>query len=203
LTTWVLIEQAMANQIHSIQGEAAKNRICIPLNLDRAQYHACFGYITNAALRLAQEHYVLSNKLLKACSGVYCATTGLPCAHRIEDVRGQGVSLLPSDFHKHWYWDRYSEPSVLILDPLRSISNTAASQTHRTRRLPSAFEPSEPRLRLCSQCRLPGHTRNQFRCPVNIRQAQQEFASDIIAIPTTLAITPAHSNTSDLHTNSG
>ncbi|KAJ8103404.1 hypothetical protein POJ06DRAFT_188279, partial [Lipomyces tetrasporus] len=110
--------------------------------------------ITTVALRLAQEHYILAKKPLKPCSGIYTATTGLPCAHRIEDIRGQRGSLLPEDFHKHWYWDRYLEPSELTLDPLRVITLTTS-----TKRLPSAFEATEPRERLCGVCRLPGHTR--------------------------------------------
>ena len=153
MTTCRAIERTVANQIHSIKGYTAQSRIRTPVDLDRAQYHACYSQITVVALRLAQEHYDLAEKPLKACSGVYTATTGLPCAHRINDIRVQGGSLLPEDFHKHWYWDRYSEPSELILDPLRVITHTTS-----TKRLPSAFEATEPRERRCGQCRLPGHT---------------------------------------------
>lgn len=78
----------------------------------------------------------------------------------------------------------------------------STSRTHSTRRFPSGFEASEPRQRLCSQCRLPGHTRNQHRCPVNIRLAQQEFSSDILARPSPPAIVLAYSTSDDSHTNS-
>ena len=98
---------------------------------------------------------------------------------------------MPEDFHKHWYWDRYSEPSELILDPLRVITHTTS-----TKRLPSAFEATEPRERLCGQCRLPGHTRNSMRCIHNIRRLNQELQTDQLTIP------PNSSNRRDLHTNS-
>jgi hypothetical protein len=191
LTTWLAIERAVANQIHSIKGYTAQARIRTPIDLDRAQFHACYSQITTVALRLAQEHYILAEKPLKACSGVYTATTGLPCAHRIEDIRGQGGSLLPEDFHKHWHWDRYSEPSDLILDPLRVITHTTS-----TKRLPSAFEATEPRERLCSRCRLPGHNRNSFKCLHNLRQLHQEFQQDTLAIPAN------STNSRELYTNS-
>jgi hypothetical protein len=179
LTTWLAIERAVANQIRSIKGYTAQARVRIPVDLDRAQYHACYSSITTVALRLAQEHYNLAEKPLKACSGVYTATTGLPCAHRIEDIRGQGGSLLPEDFHKHWYWDRYSEPSDLILDPLRVITHTT---TTSTKRIPSAFEATEPKERRCGRCRLPGHTRNSVLCMHNIRQFNQEYDNNQLAI---------------------
>jgi hypothetical protein len=191
LTTWLAIERAVANQIHSIKGYTAQARIRTPVDLDRTQFQACYSQIITVALRLAQDHYILAEKPLKLCSGIYTATTGLPCVHRIEDIRGQGGSLLPEDFHKHWYWDRYSEPSDLILEPLRVITHTTS-----TKRLPSAFEATEPRERLCSRCRLPGHTRNDFRCMYNLRQLHQEFQQDTLAIPAN------STNSRELHTNS-
>jgi hypothetical protein len=191
LTTWLAIERTVANQIHSIKGYTAQARIRTPVDLDRAQFHACYSSITTVTLRLAQEHYVLAEKPLKACSGVYKATTGLPCAHQIEDIRGHGGSLLPEDFHKHWYWDRYSEPSDLILDPLCIITHTTS-----TKRLPSAFEATEPRERLCGRCRLPGHNRNSFKCMLNLRDLHQEFQQETLAIPAN------STNSRELHTNS-
>ena len=98
---------------------------------------------------------------------------------------------MPEDFHKHWYWDRYSEPSELVLDPLRVITHTTS-----TKRLPSAFEATEPRERLCGRCRLPGHTRNSLRCMHNIRQLNQQFQDD------QLAMRPDLPNSRELHTNS-
>ena len=105
------------------------------------------------------------------------------CSYRINDIRVQGGSLLPEDFHKHWYWDRYSEPSELILDPLRVITHTTS-----TKRLPSAFEATEPRERRCGQCRLPGHTRNSLRSMHNLQQLNQEFQQDQLAMQPRVAL---------------
>jgi hypothetical protein len=101
LTTWLAIERAIANQIHSIKGYTAQARIRTPIDLDRAQFHACYSQITTVALHLAQEHYIIAKKPLEPCSGIYTATTGLLYTNRVKDIRGQGGSLLPEDFHKH------------------------------------------------------------------------------------------------------
>ena len=172
LTTWRSIEQAIANQIQTIKAKAAQDRIRTPLALDRRQYHACFGYITTTALRLVQDHYDLSERPFKPCTGVFNTTTGLPCAHMVEDIRERQISLLPEHFHKHWYTDRYTDIPMPILEPLHNIST---SRSYSTRRIPSGFEALETQVRRCGLCRLPGHTRGSIRCMVNIRQAQEEF----------------------------
>ena len=64
----------------------AKDRIRTPTELGRAQYHACFSYTTATALRLGHTNYIDSKKPLEPCTGVYRATTGLPCAHQINDI---------------------------------------------------------------------------------------------------------------------
>jgi hypothetical protein len=86
LTTFLQIEQAVSSQIQNIKGNAAKDRILTPLHLNQAQYHACFGYITTTALRLAHSNFLCTARPLKPCTGVFKATTGLPCAHRIDDL---------------------------------------------------------------------------------------------------------------------
>src|ERR1700712_5217823 len=177
--------------MQSIQNNKAKDRIRTPLDLDQAQYSACFGYITIVALRKAHANFTQKARPFKPCTGVFTATTGLPCAHRIDDVRVLGVSLLPSDFHTHWYWDRYTALSEPTLEPIKTVTSFKAQrQTTSTKRLPSAFEATEPRERRCGQCRLPGHTRNSLKCMHNLRQMRQEleFESDRVAQSSTTAI---------------
>jgi hypothetical protein len=103
LTTWLSIERAISNQTRALQRNKAKDQIRTPIDLDRAQYHACFGYITTTALRLVQEHYTSANKPLRPCTGVYTATWGLPCAHQLDRAKELGLSLLLEHFHEHWY----------------------------------------------------------------------------------------------------
>ena len=88
LTTWISIEQAVANQIQEIKANVAKDHIRTLLNLNRRQYHAYFGHITATVLRLVQNHYdqVIKAKRrpsdpLKLYTGVFNTTTGLPCAY--------------------------------------------------------------------------------------------------------------------------
>ena len=108
--------------------------------------------------------------------------------------------LVKCRFYKHWYWDRYSEPSELILDPLRIITHT--KRTKCTKRLPSVFEATEPRERLCGQCRLPGHTRNSLQCMRNIRRLKQEFETDRVAQSSTITMALDISDSEDSHINS-
>ena len=78
MTVWLQIQQAVSNQILNIKAEATQERMRTPLNLDQAQYHACFGYITTTALRLAHSNFLCTARPLKPCTGVFKATTGLP-----------------------------------------------------------------------------------------------------------------------------
>ena len=196
LTTWLQIQQAVSTQIQNIKAIAAKERIQTPLHLNRLQYQAYFGHITNTALCLADLNYRSVEKPLKPCTGVFKCTTGLPCAHRIDDIRYAKESLYPSDFHGHWHWDRYSEPAELILEPLRVVSYSASTsgRTLSTRRIPSGFEASETRERRCGLCRLPGHTRASLRCPVNMRNTIAELGIDSTALPTVPTIPVLHAN---------
>jgi hypothetical protein len=107
---------------------------------------------------------------------VFNTTTGLPCAHQVQDIRNRWISLLPEHLHKHWYWDRYLDLPVPPLEPLHTMTSyVSSSKTHSTRRLPSGFEATEDKERRCGLCHLPGHTRASQRCPVNIRRFQEEF----------------------------
>jgi hypothetical protein len=117
---------------------------------------------------------------LQPCTSVFAATTGLPCAHQVDYIRKEGLSLLPSDFHPHWYWDRYSGLPELLLEPLRVITYlpSTSRRTHSTRRIPSGWEGSEPQLRRCGLCREIGHTRASLECPVNIRHAREVLRAE-------------------------
>lgn len=129
--------------------------------------------VTATALRKAQDNYANSKGPLEPCTSVFTTTAGLPCAHKIDDIRQLGRSLLPSDFHPHWYYNRYSAPPNPILGLLRMISYTVSSSNHGTRRIPSGFEASEPRERRCGLCKLPGHTRASLLCMVNLRRLRE------------------------------
>src|SRR5262245_57936829 len=92
-------------------------------------------------LRLVQKHYECAKKPLEPCTGVYTTTWGLPCAHKLEEVREQGVSLLPEQFHKHWYWDRDSTPSEPTLEPLRVITYSQQRVNNQQARQQQTSQP--------------------------------------------------------------
>lgn len=175
------------------------------------------------ALRKAHTNFISANRPFRPCTGVFTATTGLPCAHKIDEYREHKVSLRPSDFHLHWYWDRYIALSAPTLDPIRVItySRTQAgtqalagtqapartqveARTRSTKRIPSGFEATEPHERRCGQCRLPGHTKRSIRCMINIRRQNQELelASDRFAQSANRIMELDFDLSEDLHTNS-
>ena len=131
-------------------------------------------------MRKVHSNYTGAKRPLQPCTGVFTATTGLPCAHRVDYIREEGLSLLPDDFHPHWYWDRYSGLPEPLLEPLRVITYTpsASSRTYSTRRIPSGWEASQPQLRRYGLCRKIGHTRTSPRCPVNIHHTREELRAE-------------------------
>ena len=130
-------------------------------------------------MRQVHSNYTSAKRPLQPCTGVFTATTGLPCTHQVDYIR-EGLSLLPDDFHPHRYWDRYSGLPELLLEPLRIVTYlpSASSRTYSTRRIPSGWEASQPQLHRCSLCREIGHTRASPRCPVNIRHAREELRAE-------------------------
>jgi hypothetical protein len=115
------------------------------------------------------------------CTGVFTATTGLPCAHLVDSRKEVGQVLLPDDFHLHWYWERYSGLHTPILEPLQIISRGAPKQGKRsTKRIPSGFEATESRQQRCGLCNLPGHDRRSRSCLVRLRQDGLELGLDRI-----------------------
>jgi hypothetical protein len=80
--------------------------------------------VQHTAIRLVEDHYISLKRPFENCTGVFTATTGLPCGHKVQEVKELGISFLPEDFHLHWHWDRYTAPSEPILQPLRVISYT-------------------------------------------------------------------------------
>jgi hypothetical protein len=111
---------------------------------------------------------------------------GLPCAH-ICDIKKSTGGLTPSDFHKHWYWDRQSTLQPL-LDPLwAGRQRTANLRVARTGRILSIGEelPVKQPL-ICSACHRQGHIISSHSCPLKLqasiaRQSQILLELDMLA----------------------
>ena len=107
---------------------------------------------------------------------MFTTTWELPCAHKIEECKALGLKLRISDFHSHWYHDRFSialQPP--ILEPLQIISRRKANTAlNSIKRLPSSFEATEKRERRCGLCKNPGHNRNSHKCPIRLQRLVQE-----------------------------
>lgn len=129
---------------------------------------------------------------------MFIATTGLLCAARIDDIQRLGISLLPSDFHVHWYWDQYITLSAPTLKLIRTVTRFKA-QTTSVKRIALAFEATEPRERRGGQYRLPGYTRNSLLYIYNIRRLKQEFETDRVVQSSTTAMALEFSDSEDLY----
>ena len=96
-----------------------------------------------------------------------------------------------SDFHPHWYYDRFTTPvQPPILEPLQIISKKAANTAlNSTKRLPSSFEATEKREQRCGLCKNPGHNRNSHKCPIRLQQLVQEVeATTSTSVSTTTIV---------------
>jgi hypothetical protein len=122
---------------------------------------------------------------------------GLPCAH-MYDIRKATGSLLPSDFHEHWYWDRKSTLQPL-LNPLwagrQSTTNIRVSYTGRI--LSRGEEPTRQRP-ICSACYRQGYTMSSRNCPLKLQasigtQSQILLEMDIAASQPLALTTPTAS----------
>ena len=59
----------------------------------------CIYIYTTPALRQVHSNYTSAKRPLQPCTGVFTATTGLPCAHQVDYIR-EGLSLLPHDLDR-------------------------------------------------------------------------------------------------------
>jgi hypothetical protein len=119
----------------------------------------------------------------------------LPCAH-IYDIKKSTGGLTPSDFHKHWYWDRQSAIQPL-LDPLwAGRQYTTNLQVARTGRILSTGEElpiKQPPT--CSACHRQGHIMSSRNCPLKLqasiaKQGQILLDIDIQASQPPIPIVP-------------
>ncbi len=141
----------------------------IPVDIDEKLYQGCFGVITWHALRLVQRHLESISLPLQPCTGSFTRSMGLPCAH-ICDIKRATGGLIPSDFHKHWYWERESTLRPL-LDPLQARKqHTGNLRVARTGRILSRGEEQTKRQPICSACHRQGHTMSNRNCPLKLLQ---------------------------------
>jgi hypothetical protein len=102
----------------------------------------------------------------------------------------------------YWWvgWNIYISLSTPTLEPIRTVTSFNAPTTS-TKRIPSAFEATEPRERRCGQCRLPGPTRNSLQCTHSVRRLNQEFEIDRVAQSSTTTMALDFSDSEDSHIN--
>jgi hypothetical protein len=137
-------------------------------------FQGVFGVVTWHALSLVQKHCLTTKDLMLPCTGLFNKSMGLPCAHVCDERRHS--TLLPDDFHPHWYWDRES-PKFLVLEPLWLPRwNKATRKAKNTNRELSGFEYQTPRRAqpICSACRNKGHTMASRNCPNKLYAAIAE-----------------------------
>lgn len=87
-------------------------------------YGGVANQITNYALgETAKQLRIPNSTPPKPCSGLYTASTGIPCKHQLQQLIERGELLQVSNFHPHWWVDRSKAPQ-----------------------LPTSIRPLEPRI---------------------------------------------------------
>jgi MULE transposase-like protein len=197
-SSWLHIEAAVINQVTAVSTRTSMLQDRAPLDIDKKLYQGCFGVITWHALRLVQRHLELVSLPLQPCTGSFTRSMGLPCAH-ICDIKKATGGLIPSDFHKHWYWERKSILQPL-LDPLRAsgqqIANLRVARTGRI--LSTGEEVPVKQPPICSACHIQGHTRSSRNCPLKLQasiatQSQMLLDMEVVARQPLALIAPTAS----------
>jgi hypothetical protein len=167
--TWKSIKRMLKNQLSSLQSTQATQQVRHPTELSQALYSVVFGWISSQGLRLVEAQRK-RQKPLPPCTQSFTRSTGLPCAHRLQELRRP---LLLTDFHPHWRLERGLEAPQLILEPRQQIDRfrrSAAIPQSSTRREPCAFEAVEQQQRKqavqCTRCGRVGHNRRSPTCPL-------------------------------------
>uniref|UniRef100_A0A8H7K5T0 MULE transposase domain-containing protein n=1 Tax=Bionectria ochroleuca TaxID=29856 RepID=A0A8H7K5T0_BIOOC len=198
---WRAIKLAILNQVAELRANQAKQQVRTPIELSGSLYSIIRGWVSHEALRKVEaQRKRLQQDRLPACTGVFSATLGLPCAHVIEPLMRQEQPLQLQHFHTHWHLQREGEPHFL-LEPRRQFNQVVARSTlpsSSTRREPCAFEAIEQvsQMRIaakptCSRCHTQGHTMSSKACP--LRYAHLRPYPTPTALPNMLlpSVTPA------------
>lgn len=181
---WRSIKLAVLNQLSELQANQAKQQIRTPIELSGILYSNIRGWVSHEALRKVEEQRKrLSKDELPACTGVFTATLGLPCAHVLEPLVHQDQPLQLRHFHTHWHLQREGTPQ-LILEPrpqFDTITTKSKLPVTSTRREPSAFEAVEATLKTralptCSNCHEQGHHMRSKACPLRYQNLLQPLA---------------------------
>lgn len=189
---WRAIKLAILNQVAELRANQAKQQIRTPIELSGSLYSIIRGWVSHEALRKVEaQRKRLQQDRLPACTGVFSATLGLPCAHTIEPLLQQAQPLQLHHFHTHWHLQREGNPQLLI-EPRRQFDQVPATSTlpkTSTQREPCAFEIVEQASQTranpkCSRCHTQGHRMSSKACP--LRYAHLVSPSASTAPPNTL-----------------
>ena len=104
LTTWLYLKATILTQISEIKVGESSKQDCTPLDLNQILFCSVSGVVIQYICQKVQEYYNKTIKLYKLCTRVFTRVTELPCAHVYND-RQDTTGFLPSDFHRHWFWD--------------------------------------------------------------------------------------------------
>ena len=146
------------SQFAEYRAAVGRQQIDDAFHLRDAFIHTAVGTVALKALDQAIAQYAIlqrstADKPLPPCDSFLWKTQGIPCSHRLQDIRERGQTLTATDFNEHWHLDRRVERVerpiqnllYLIDAPARvrgigrpaRINKTPASSTQRAA---SAFE---------------------------------------------------------------
>ena len=138
----------LENKFHEHDALLDSNRSRIPHANMNQLYEQLLGRISHYALGLlhSQRQRLVLETPLKACTGLFRKSIGLPCAHEMQQRISIHGSLVLEDCHQHWHlvFALLRVPEPLVLAPRYSIPKgrptTNRNPISSTSRDASAFE---------------------------------------------------------------
>lgn len=189
---WQAIKPALTNQIKELSYVRADQQLRTPLDISGVLFEAVRGWVSYPALRKVQEQQqLLSKPLHTICTRTFTSSYGLPCAHTLKKLEGEGRPLLLEHFHPHWHLRREAAQPQPLLEP-RAASRQRAQIRNQpiasVRREPSGFEAVEAATRprkqpTCSRCHTLGHTMASKACLLRFQELLQVSGSEALADP--------------------
>ena len=92
------------------------------------------GVVSHIAVRKVAKQLDAIQPDMAPCSGAFTTVLGLLCKHFLQQrltEQGSYARLLPSEFHKHWFFDADADPAH---PPILQIQDPDVVERRRTRR---------------------------------------------------------------------
>ena len=134
---FVIDQIGMVLQRHTVKRKMLYNNARTkvdPVYRTSSLFRSLSGIISHVAVKKMAKQLSAVQPEMTPCTGSFIRVSGLPCKHFLHRrLREQGnyARLLPSEFHKHWFFDVNSNPAR---PPILQVQDPDIVERRRTRR---------------------------------------------------------------------